>query len=135
MTLTRTEANCPDCAVLPGQPHRTGCDVERCTVCRGQRLQCATDREDDACVAHDPLQALWTGEWPGAAECRARGWYSRPNPAGGGLVPCAASDQGATPDLNRWVTFAMTGKDPAARETAMGSGTDDAPRPTARAGR
>jgi len=53
--------NCHDCGAKPGEPHRDGCDVERCSVCGGQRLQCE-------CDGHDPLFSRWTGIWPGTAE-------------------------------------------------------------------
>jgi len=52
---------CHDCKAKPGEVHRKGCDVEICSVCGGQRLQCS-------CRAHDPRFARWTGIWPGKAE-------------------------------------------------------------------
>lgn len=55
--------NCPDCGVEPGTVHDGGCDVERCSECAGQRLQCVGD-----CLGHDKFFARWTGIWPGAAE-------------------------------------------------------------------
>jgi hypothetical protein len=52
---------CHDCDAKPGEPHDAGCDVERCSVCGGQRLQCH-------CRGHDKAFARWTGIWPGKAE-------------------------------------------------------------------
>ena len=56
---------CHDCAVHPGEVHKNGCDIERCSVCGGQRLMC--DGEI-ACKGHDKQFARWTGIWPGFAE-------------------------------------------------------------------
>lgn len=53
--------NCHDCGAKPGEVHRDGCDVEQCSVCGGQRLQCD-------CDGHDKAFARWTGIWPGNAE-------------------------------------------------------------------
>lgn len=61
-----TLKHCYDCGVKPGQPHQDGCDVERCSVCGGQKLSCE-------CKGHDPLFARWTGIWPGTAEAEHLG--------------------------------------------------------------
>lgn len=52
---------CHDCGAEPGDTHRGSCDVERCSVCGGQRMCC--DEE-----GHDANFARWTGIWPGSAE-------------------------------------------------------------------
>lgn len=39
MPLEQRE-RCHDCAVLEGQLHQGGCDMERCAFCGGQRISC-----------------------------------------------------------------------------------------------
>lgn len=86
--------NCPDCGATPGEMHAQGCDVERCPNCGGQAITCG-------CLGLRPLLA-WTGIWPGVAECQEFGWYARLVPGSKHVwVRCAATDDGASPDLNR----------------------------------
>ena len=91
MTMTNP-VSCPDCGVRPGERHARGCDVERCPLCGRQRFSCSCDHRKGR-------RMPWTGEWPGEAECREFGWYARPVP--GGWKPCAPTEPGADPDLNR----------------------------------
>jgi hypothetical protein len=103
---------CPDCGVLPGKKHRGCCDVERCGVCGGQAISCGCR---DKCSGVRCTRTLWTGDWPGVAECRERGWYSQdqhiPNSRWGSFCPCPPDAPGASEDLNRWAWFQVTGKD------------------------
>ena len=101
-------AFCPDCGVGVGEPHVEGCDVERCTVCSGQRLGCTCLGNDS--VGHDPQLAAWSGEWPGVVECRERGWFAVMT-SDSGWRPCAADAPGAAEDLNRLAYFQRSGFD------------------------
>jgi len=38
---------CHDCAVVKGQLHVLGCDVERCPVCKGQVITCDCPYDED----------------------------------------------------------------------------------------
>jgi hypothetical protein len=102
---------CPDCGVSPGEEHQSGCDVERCSVCKGQWISCGHEE-------HDSSLSKWMGEWPGVAECRERGWYAvhRPDlgacvPGTGNWWPCTKDYPDASEDLNRWTYFNQTGHD------------------------
>lgn len=81
---------CGDCAAPVGQPHVDGCDVAQCTECGWQRISC---EHEDADVGWG---AIWTGEWPGKAECREYGWWCDDDPE----VP------GRWPDLNKLAKMA-----------------------------
>lgn len=87
-----TGATCQDCGAQPGEPHADGCDVARCHQTGLQRLSCLED--------HDHGRDIWTGTWPGAAECGEFGWYAAFSPDAGWLR-CGPDEPGAMPDLNR----------------------------------
>lgn len=84
--ITPKSSDCYDCGAKPGEIHNPNCDVQRCSVCGGQRLQCS-------CRGHDPAFARWTGFWPGELECIALGlmaiWQGTPPVPGWGLHPIA----------------------------------------------
>lgn len=101
-TVTLGDA-CPSCGCLIDEPHRPRCDVERCSACFGQRLMCD-------CPSHDPLTSAWTGEWPGKAACRDRGWWAV-RVAGEGWRPCPPGTPGAIEDINRLTFYEQCGHD------------------------
>jgi hypothetical protein len=100
---SKDKSHCPDCGVRIGQPHQTQCDVARCEACGGQRMTCGYQDQ-----GHDAIP--WGGDWPGAAECRRRGWWARLVP-GEGWRPCAQSEPGASEDLNRLAFLQAEGFD------------------------
>jgi hypothetical protein len=85
---------CGDCGAKPGQPHTDGCDVARCLQTGLQRLSCGED--------HDCGHEVWTGRWPGEAECQEFGWWSVFDCARG-WMRCDRDTPGAGPDLNRLI--------------------------------
>ncbi len=83
--------SCQDCGAQPGTPHSTGCDTAICLQTGYQRLSCPRD--------HDHGRDIWTGRWPGHAECDEFGWYSKLT--SDGWVRCSPDEPGAAFDLNR----------------------------------
>ena len=95
----RVRHHCYDCEAAIGKRHKYGCDVERCPDCGGQYISCDCGPK----LLHKRLP--WDGHLPGAQECREFGWYARRVP-GLGWIACAATDPGASENLNRLVTDA-----------------------------
>ena len=89
----KKEGCCPDCGTEVGQPHKGGCDVERCPECGMQRLTCG-------CITDLP-DLLWTGEWPGKAEAAEFGFWCKWGGMPAGWVTCESTDSEAVPNLNR----------------------------------
>ena len=122
-----TQKTCGDCGARPGELHQQGCDVERCPRCGGQAITCDCIYEisgitmmyathpctytytngptDDMYEKWDrewgPRRMPWTGEWPGVAECREFGWYSRWNASLRRWESCEPDDPEAREDMNR----------------------------------
>ena len=92
-------ADCHDCGAKPGEAHDDGCDVARCTWTGQQRLACGAIGPLIGQEAHDCGQDVWTGEWPGHAECREYGLYCY-WPEGGPFIPCGPDHPEALHDLN-----------------------------------
>jgi hypothetical protein len=80
--------NCPDCGVKIDQPHESGCDIERCSVCKMQWIGCGHR-------GHKPMQERWMGIWPDEIEAVGRGWFTEDGQA----------------DLNRMARFRAFGFD------------------------
>jgi hypothetical protein len=105
MSRKRTEKTiCHDCKVKPGALHKPGCDVERCPNCGFQLCTCGCSDAEIEAVG----RMVWTGRWPGEAECEEYGFWCRqgeklPGALVGQWTPCHKDDPGARPHLNRLV--------------------------------
>lgn len=100
----RVWLNCPDCRTEIDQPHVSGCDIERCSICKGQWISCGHK-------THNPKEERWMGIWPGEAEAVARGWFVRWIPTKEGPYGQWEIVDGehpeAKPDLNSLMQFKM----------------------------
>lgn len=113
--------DCNDCGAEPGEEHDEGCDVAICLAYGTQRVQCEpgarmvvrgilpnggvdVDWEEDG---HDCGRDVWSGRWPGEAECEEFGWWAVFVPCGNpSWKPVPAGTPGAVLDLNRLVVEA-----------------------------
>jgi len=97
--LLRAPQDCPRCGAAPGESHKSGCTVERCSACAGQRFSCNCGGQ------HDRFFARWTGFWPGELECIALGLLCRWQPDPRNPVPADSQFRNGctTADLNRLI--------------------------------
>jgi hypothetical protein len=81
----RDPRSCGDCGANPGEEHDDGCDVARCLVTGRQRISCdmlTTVFGYRESLPHDDCGSqVWSGEWPGAAECEEYDWWAHESPA------------------------------------------------------
>lgn len=94
--ITYGTETCHDCGAKPGENHVPGCDVEQCTYCGGQWIQCGHSRKKK----HKPDLSYWTGVWPGTRECIELDWYVVFTKDGWQM--CTADTPDARPDLTYW---------------------------------
>ncbi|MCX5206681.1 M48 family metallopeptidase [Streptomyces sp. NBC_00237] len=88
-TTTPTPSdNCPECSTPPNTLHTNWCDIARCALTGMQRHDC-----------HPNCNTIWTGTYPGQAECEEYGFYWRMGP--NGYEHCNADTPGADHDFNR----------------------------------
>ncbi|MFH8405353.1 YgjP-like metallopeptidase domain-containing protein [Streptomyces sp. NPDC018019] len=81
---------CPACSAPRGALHSAHCDIARCAL---------TGRQRGNCHPAELCNTVWTGQYPGEAECAEYGFYYRHGP--NGYEPCNADDPDAHHDLNR----------------------------------
>ncbi|MEU7158537.1 YgjP-like metallopeptidase domain-containing protein [Streptomyces chrestomyceticus] len=81
---------CSACSAAPGTLHADHCDIARCAL---------TGRQRGTCHPANVCNTIWTGQYPGVAECAEYGFYYRHGP--NGYEPCNADAPDAHHDLNR----------------------------------
>lgn len=87
---------CPDCGAKPGEQHLGSCHVARCMETGLQQLKCTIfGSQHDDCG-----KDIWTGLWPGEAECREFGWFAVYIPDSG-WQSCPPDAPDALPHLKR----------------------------------
>ena len=92
---------CGECGVAPGALHQLLCTREQCPYCGGPFISCfCKGRAKRPNCVSDKDRIPWSGEMPGAVECREFGWFTRQE-EGHGWVPCQPGEPGATEDFNR----------------------------------
>lgn len=105
--MSEEPRSCGDCGVKPGELHSDGCDVARCLVTGRQRLSCNVGTVVFGWPEKHPHDdcgwQVWTGAWPGTAECSELGWHTFFERPGRGWVRCGPDDPRAGTDLNRLI--------------------------------
>lgn len=114
--MAPTERPCNDCGAEVGAEHEDGCDVARCLAYGTQRALCGDGAKlvvvgihpwgspivDYVTDGHDCGRDVWSGRWPGEAECEEFGWWAVFVPNGDpSWKPVPAGTPDAVPDLNR----------------------------------
>jgi hypothetical protein len=105
VNLTEGSARpCPGCSAAPGALHAEECNVALCAMTGRQRsASCVTFGEITHPQDRD-CRTVWTGRWPGDAECEEYGFYAYPRwrfDGGNGWASCGPDHPGAETDLNR----------------------------------
>jgi hypothetical protein len=125
--LMTAPRSCQDCGANPGESHGDGCDTALCLHTGRQRLSCdvgtAVFGWPETHPHDDCGSQVWSGAWPGEAECEVFGWHSYFVPHKGWLR-CGPDYPEAGPDLNRLVTEAEWNRE-ARRWRRRGEPVDD----------
>lgn len=98
--------DCNNCGVSPRSQHESGCDTARCQYTGLQEISCSfSSTLNHKIHAHTCIPDVWTGRWPGVAECEEYGFWSYFVP--GQWISCDRDHPEAVHDLNRLVLECM----------------------------